>query len=321
MSNQDLKLYKNMLLIRMAEEEIANRYKFGEMRCPTHLSIGQEAAASGVGQALKKTDLALSTHRGHAHYLAKGGNLNRMIAEIYGKKTGCSKGKGGSMHLIDRGVGFEGSTAIVGNTIPIGVGLGLSLKIDKKDSISVVFCGDGSVEEGVFYESVNFAITKKLPILFVCENNLYSVYSPLKVRQPEGRKIFEMVQAIGVSSAHEDGNDVRKVNKLTNKAITKIRETSMPFFIELETYRWREHCGPNYDNDIGYRSQSEYLQWKKKDPITLFERIMLKEKIVDKDLLKSIKKDTELLINKAFEYAKKSPFPDPKDAFKGIFKN
>ena len=108
---------------------------------------------------------------------------------------------------------------------------------------------------------------------------------------------------------------------LTNKAITKIRETSMPFFIELETYRWREHCGPNYDNDIGYRSQSEYLQWKKKDPITLFERIMLKEKIVDKDLLKSIKKDTELLINKAFEYAKKSPFPDPKDAFKGIFKN
>ncbi len=321
MSNQDLKLYKNMLLIRMAEEEIANRYKFGEMRCPTHLSIGQEAAASGVGQALKKTDLALSTHRGHAHYLAKGGNLNRMIAEIYGKKTGCSKGKGGSMHLIDRSVGFEGSTAIVGNTIPIGVGLGLSLKIDKKDSISVVFCGDGSVEEGVFYESVNFAITKKLPILFVCENNLYSVYSPLKVRQPEGRKIFEMVQAIGVSSAHEDGNDVRKVNKLTNKAITKIRETSMPFFIELETYRWREHCGPNYDNDIGYRSQSEYLQWKKKDPITLFERIMLKEKIVDKDLLKSIKKDTELLINKAFEYAKKSPFPDPKDAFKGIFKN
>ena len=285
-----------MLLIRMAEEEIANRYKFGEMRCPTHLSIGQEAAASGVGQALKKTDLALSTHRGHAHYLAKGGNLNRMIAEIYGKKTGCSKGKGGSMHLIDRSVGFEGSTAIVGNTIPIGVGLGLSLKIDKKDSISVVFCGDGSVEEGVFYESVNFAITKKLPILFVCENNLYSVYSPLKVRQPEGRKIFEMVQAIGVSSAHEDGNDVRKVNKLTNKAITKIRETSMPFFIELETYRWREHCGPNYDNDIGYRSQSEYLQWKKKDPITLFERIMLKEKIVDKDLLKSIKMKPVVLL-------------------------
>ena len=189
MSILDIHLYKNMLLIRLAEEEIAKRYKSGKMRCPPHSSIGQEASATGVGLALKNTDLAVSTHRAHAHYLAKGGNLKRMIAEIYGKATGCCKGKGGSMHLIDRSVGFEGSTAIVGNTIPIGVGLGLSLKLDSKNAVSVIYCGDGSVEEGVFYESVNFAVTKKLPVLFVCENNSYSVYSPLKVRQPKGRKI------------------------------------------------------------------------------------------------------------------------------------
>jgi TPP-dependent pyruvate/acetoin dehydrogenase alpha subunit len=320
MSKLDLNLYQNMLLIRMAEEEIAKQYKFGKMRCPTHLSIGQEASATGVGMALKNSDLAVSTHRAHAHYLAKGGSLKRMIAEIYGKATGCCKGKGGSMHLIDRSVGFEGSTAIVGNTMPIGVGLGLSLKLDSKDSVSVVYCGDGSIEEGVFYESINFAVTKKLPVLFVCENNSYSVYSPLKVRQPKGRKIYEMVAAMGIETRYEDGNDVRKVNQLTNHAIASIKKTGSPFFIELETYRWREHCGPNFDNDIGYRSEDEYLEWKKRDPIKLFEKALIKEKIANKVKLNTIKKNTRLRVQEAFIYAEKSPFPDSNKAFESMFK-
>ena len=320
MNKSDLNLYKNMLLIRLAEEGIAKRYKDGKMRCPTHLSIGQEAAASGVGLALKKTDLALSTHRGHAHYLAKGGSLKRMIAEIYGKSTGCSKGKGGSMHLIDRSVGFEGSTAIVGNTIPIGVGLALSLKLDTKNSISVVYCGDGSVEEGVFYESVNFAVTKKLPVLFVCENNLYSVYSPLKVRQPKNRKIHEMVKSMGIEVGYEDGNDVRKVNSLASKAVSHIRDNGSPYFIELSTYRWREHCGPNYDNDIGYRSEDEFLEWKKRDPVKLFKNTLIKEDSRNKNELDKIKDSVQLEVEKAFNFAEKSPFPDSKKAFESMFK-
>ena len=320
MNKLDLNLYKNMLLIRLAEEGIAKRYKDGKMRCPTHLSIGQEAAASGVGLALRKTDLALSTHRGHAHYLAKGGSLKKMIAEIYGKSTGCSKGKGGSMHLIDRSVGFEGSTAIVGNTIPIGVGLALSLKLDTKNSISVVYCGDGSVEEGVFYESVNFAVTKKLPVLFVCENNLYSVYSSLKVRQPKNRKIFEMVKAMGIKVGYEDGNDVKKVNSLASKAISYIRDKGSPYFIELSTYRWREHCGPNYDNDIGYRSEDEFLEWKKRDPIKLFKNTLIREDSRNQKELAKIKNLVQLEVDNAFDFAEKSPFPDSKKAFESMFK-
>jgi TPP-dependent pyruvate/acetoin dehydrogenase alpha subunit len=276
MKASKINLYKNMLLIRMAEEAIAKNYSKAEMRCPTHLSIGQEAAATGVGLALRKKDLAVSTHRAHAHYLAKGGNLNKMIAEIYGKSSGCCKGRGGSMHLIDRSVGFEGSTAIVGNTIPIGVGLGLALKLEKKDAISVVYCGDGSVEEGVFYESVNFAATKEIPVLFVCENNSYSVYSPLNVRQPKHRQIFKMVNSMGVESRWDDGNDVMKAHNSANIALEYVRKKSKPFFLELETYRWREHCGPNYDNDIGYRTEEEFLQWKKRDPVKGFEKILIK---------------------------------------------
>jgi len=319
MKTIDKKLYENMLLIRLVEEEIAKKYTQGKMRCPTHLSIGQEASASGVGLALNKKDLAVSSHRAHAHYLAKGGNLKKMIAEIYGKEAGCSKGRGGSMHLIDRKVGFEGSTAIVGNTIPIGVGLGLSLKLDSKDAISVIFCGDGSTEEGVFYESVNFAATKNLPVLFVCENNSYSVYSSLKVRQPRGRKIYEMVEAMGIRSSHTDGNDVRKVYQAANFAVNQIKKTGSPFFIELETYRWLEHCGPSYDNHIGYRSELEYLEWKKRDPVKLFKKILLKEKILTKDDIHQIDKRVKIKIKEAFKFANNAPFPKPQSAFETMY--
>ena len=191
------KLFESMLRIRLVEESIANKYSEQKMRCPTHLSIGQEAIAVGVCANLTSQDQVLSTHRAHAHYLAKGGCLNSMMAEIYGKASGCSKGMGGSMHLIDTSVGFMGSTAIVGNTIPVAVGLALEKKLTRKKSIACVFFGDGATEEGAFYESVNFAIIHSLPILFICENNLYSVYSGLEVRQPVDRKIYKMVRAMG----------------------------------------------------------------------------------------------------------------------------
>jgi len=259
-----------MLRIRLVEESIASKYSEQKMRCPTHLSIGQEAIAVGVCANLTSQDQVLSTHRAHAHYLAKGGCLKSMMAEIYGKASGCSKGMGGSMHLIDTSVGFMGSTAIVGNTIPVAVGLALEKKLTRKKSIACVFFGDGATEEGAFYESVNFAIIHSLPILFICENNLYSVYSGLEVRQPVDRKIYKMVRAMGISAQHGNGNDVEEVARKVKHAKTMILKSGGPQFLEFDTYRWREHCGPNFDNNIGYREESEFLKWKKKDPLKNF---------------------------------------------------
>ncbi len=305
-----------MYRIRSVEQEISKRYSDGKMRCPTHLSIGQEAVPSAFSEITKKKDFVVSSHRGHAHYLAKGGNLKSMLAEIYGKKTGCSKGKGGSMHLIDLSVNFMGTSAIVGNSIPIGVGLGMSAKIKKTNQISFIFFGDGAIEEGVFYESINFAVVKKLPVIFICENNLYSVYSPLSVRQPKNRNISKMVKAIGPRVFRCDGNDVLKVYKILKKATNETRKGNGPCFLEFFTYRWLEHCGPNFDNNIGYRSEKEFLNWKRKEPIKRLEK-----KISSKfnKQLRKIRYDVEDEVKSSFKFAEKSPFPKQLEAYKGVY--
>ena len=308
------KLYESMLRIRLVEESIANKYSEQKMRCPTHLSIGQEAIAVGVCANLTSQDQVLSTHRAHAHYLAKGGCLNSMMAEIYGKASGCSKGMGGSMHLIDTSVGFMGSTAIVGNTIPVAVGLALEKKLTRKKSIACVFFGDGATEEGAFYESVNFAIIHSLPILFICENNLYSVYSGLEVRQPVDRKIYKMVRAMGLSAQHGNGNDVEEVARKVKHAKTMILKSGGPQFLEFDTYRWREHCGPNFDNNIGYREESEFLKWKKKDPLKNFYSEN-SQKYIDRKI-DTISQE----IDDAHQFADDSKFPTLQDynaAFQG----
>lgn len=309
----------SMMRLRAVEETIAEKYWEQKMRCPVHLSTGQEAVSAGIGKLLRPTDFAVSGHRAHAHYLAKGGSLKRMLAEIYGRRTGCSSGKGGSMHLIDESIGFKGSTAIVGGTIPIGTGLGLSIAINKTDQISVVFLGDGAVEEGVFYESVNFAVLRKLPVLFLCENNFYSVYSPLHVRQPEGREIHRMVSGLGIRTGYGDGNDVISVYKICLEAITKIRAGEGPCFLEFATYRWREHCGPNFDNDIGYRSEAEYLSWKAKEPIHRLEQLMIKSGLLTSS--KKLAMETKIRdeVTSAFEFANTSPMPEPIDAYCDLY--
>lgn len=314
-SSLSLRLLRDMVLIRKVEEGIADRYPNGEMRCPTHLSIGQEAAAVAVGVALEKGDLAISTHRAHAHYIAKGGSLPKMIAEIYGKVTGCCRGRGGSMHLIDKAVGFLGSTAIVGNSLPIGTGLSLALQLKKSRQLAAIFLGDGCIEEGSFYESVNFAVVRKLPALFVCENNLYSVYSPLSVRQPEGRKIYKMVQGLGMTSATADGNDVEAAYEASQAAITHIRGGNGPFFLELSTYRWREHCGPNFDNDLGYRTEEEFLGWKSRDPIERYQRRLLRRGVIDTNGLSALYAQLDIEVLAAFQFAESSAFPAQAEAF------
>ena len=305
--------------IRAVEEEIARRYPEGEMRCPVHLSLGQESIPAVFAETISTKDFAVSTHRGHAHYLAKGGNLNAMIAEIYGKSTGCSKGKGGSMHLIDLAVNFMGTSAIVGNSIPIGVGLALSAQLKKTDQISCVFLGDGATEEGVFYESVNFAAVRKLPVLFICENNLYSVYSPLSVRQPKGRSIAKMVEAMGVEVAVGDGHNITSSHEIMKSSIDKVRSTGAPLFLEFTTYRWREHCGHSFDNDIGYRTQEEFLEWQAKDPLNNLEKQLQKTSSHLASSLEGIKSEIDLEVAKAFEFAESSPFPDQSEAYDGVY--
>jgi TPP-dependent pyruvate/acetoin dehydrogenase alpha subunit len=309
-------LFKEVFRTRTVEEEIAKRYKDGHMRCPTHLSIGQEAVPAALSLIMRKNDFAVSSHRAHAHYLAKGGSLKRMIAEIYGKETGCSKGKGGSMHLIDLKSNFMGSTAIVGNTIPIGVGLGLSSIIKKKNQFSFIFFGDGAVEEGVFYESVNFAVVKKLPVVFICENNFYSVYSPLKVRQPKNRKIYKMVKAMGIKSYYNESDDPYAIYEYIKKKINFKDLNSGPYFFEFKNYRWREHCGPDFDNDIGYRQKNEFKKWIKKDSLL---KIRKRLNFINSKKINMIEKKIKSEVIKAFKYAEKSKFPAASEAFKGVY--
>lgn len=309
-SGRDPSLLRAMLRIRMVEEAIAREYPKGEMRCPVHLSIGQEAAAVGVASALRPTDPAVSTHRAHAHYLAKGGDLKRFLAELFGKDAGCARGRGGSMHLIDLSVGFEGSTAIVGNTLPVGVGLGLGIQVRGEAAISCVFLGDGAVEEGVFFESANFAAVRRLPVLFVCENNDYSVYSPLKNRQPAGRKIHEVVRALGLKAYAGDGNDVFAVADLARAAVAEVRGGGGPAFVELATYRWLEHCGPNPDDDLGYRPPADVAAWRARDPILEAEAKLRGSKDLAGALLDQWRAEIAAEVAEAFAFARRAPWPD-----------
>jgi len=312
-------IYKSGTLIRKTEEKIAEKYHEGQMRCPVHLSTGQEIPSSIISQIVKKKDFFIGNHRSHAHFLAKGGSIKKMLAEIYGKETGCSKGKGGSMHLIDLNVNFMGSSAIVGNSIPIGVGLGFSNKLNKDKKLSLIFFGDGAVEEGVFYESINFAILKKLPVIFICENNYYSVYSPLKVRQPKSRKIYKMVKNFGIRSYHFDLKNIFKTYKDMKKIFKNVREKSEPVFIEFSTYRWREHCGPNFDDELNYRPNKEREKFFKKDPLDNLKKLLIRKLKIPQKTIDNTDKQIDKKINEAFHYAKISKFPKVKSAFKGIY--
>lgn len=300
-----LEQYYKMMRIRMIEEAIATKYSEQKMRCPVHLSIGQEAVAVGVSEHLEASDYVVSNHRAHAHYLAKGGDLKAMIAEIYGKATGCSQGRGGSMHLVDLSVGFLGSTPIVGGSLPVAVGAAFGSKLKKEERITVIYIGEGATEEGVFMESLNFAALHKLKILFVCENNLYSVYSPLHVRQPESRKRTQIAKAHGFQTWEGDGMDIEAASELSKEAIDYVRGGFGPAFIELCTYRYREHCGPNFDQDLGYRPQEEFDFWLERDPLKVF----LKKRRIDNLEEESFKKEIAEEIESAFDYALQSPFP------------
>lgn len=265
-------LLKAMIRIRMVEEAIADRYAEQKMRCPVHLSIGQEAPAAAFALVAQKEDYAVSTHRAHAHFLGKGGNLTQLICELYGKVTGCSRGAGGSMHLADFSVGFMGSSAIVGNSIPVGVGLGLALKRQKKEKISWIFLGDAATEEGVYYESVNFAVLHSLPIVFVCENNGYSVYSDSSVRRPPSQTITDVSKTLGCETRLAKGSDA--IECLDAFHWARAHAFNGPVLLEIETFRQREHCGPNFDDSLGYRPPEYVEKGFSEDPLMLLKRLV-----------------------------------------------
>ena len=317
--NIALKIYNNFYLIRNLEERIAKEYLNWKMRCPTHLSVGQEIVSACIDQVFSKFDTAVSSHRAHAHYIGKGGSIKKMISEIYGKETGCSKGLGGSMHLVDLSCNFMGSTAIVGNSIPVGVGHAMAHKYKKKNSISLIFFGDAAIETGVFYESVNLAILHKLPCIFICENNNYSVYSSLKERQNTKISINKRIAGLGIKSKKLNTQNWKNVLKTMVYAKNYVKKYKKPFFLEFLTYRKYEHVGPFLDNHLGYRPKKEIYNWQKNDPLAKIKNFLIEKKI-DIKKIKTLEKKILSKIDNAFNYAKKSKLPKENDYKKYLFK-
>jgi TPP-dependent pyruvate/acetoin dehydrogenase alpha subunit len=314
-----LALYRSMLQIRRVEERIQALYPEGDMRCPTHFSIGQEAVAAGVCRLLHREDYVISAHRSHAHYIGKGGNLRAMFAELYGKVDGCASGKGGSMHLIDLSVNFLGCVPIVGSTIPIGVGASFGAMLQDRDPLTVVFFGDAATETGVFHESVNFAAVHRLPVLFVCENNLYSVNTPLDVRQPANRTIAELVRGHGIRTSQHDGQLVETVQAATADTIAHIRDNGGPALLEFITYRWLEHCGPLGDLHLGYRSQAEFDAWQARCPIRLHRELLEDDALIDEAAHAAIDAGIAAEIDDAVAFARASPFPERSELGRHMF--
>jgi len=308
------RLYYSLYRIRRVEEEIARIYPTDKIKSPVHLSIGQEAVSVGVCEALRVDDIVFGTYRGHALYLAKGGDLKGMIAELYGKITGCAKGKGGSMHMVDIAQGVMGTSAIVASTIPESVGYAYAMKYQKKGSITVGFFGDGAVEEGVFHESLNFAALKRLPVIFVCENNLYAIHTHQKRRQavPD---ICKRVTPYGIPTERIEGNDVLRLYERVSSITEAMRrgETG-PYFLECMTYRLREHVGPNEDFDLGYRTKEEAEPWIQTDQV---KRIGEMLEVSQKEV---IEQKIEAEIVDAFAFAEKSPFPDASELYTDVYK-
>lgn len=306
------RFYRSLYRIRRVEEEIIRIYPTDKIKSPVHLSIGQEATSVGVCETLMPNDVVFGTYRGHAMYLAKGGDLKKLIAELYGKVTGCTKGRGGSMHLIDIGKGVMGTSALVGTTIPLSVGYAYTLKYKHSDSVVVSFFGDGAVDEGAFHESMNFAALKKLPVLFVCENNFYAIHSH-HLNRHHSDNIFERAKTYGMSAERIDDGDIFKLYELASKYVEKMRKGKGPVFLECLTCRWKEHVGPNDDFLLGYRSEEEVLLWKKKDQLRKLRCFL------DSRNLEKIESAIEKEIKDAFEFAEKSHFPEKDELYKDVF--
>jgi TPP-dependent pyruvate/acetoin dehydrogenase alpha subunit len=301
------RIFKSLYRIRRVEEEIARIYPTDKIKSPVHLSIGQEWIAVGVCEALRPDDIVFGSYRSHAYYLAKGGDLKKMLAELYGKVTGCAKGKGGSMHLVDVAHGVMGASAVVGTTIPNAVGYAYAIKLEKRKNIVVSFFGDGATEEGVFHESLNFAALKELPIIFVCENNFYAIHTHLSRRQ-KTPNLCEKAKAQGMVVEQIEEGQLARLHERVSAAAEQMRAgRSGPHFFECLTYRWKEHVGPNEDFQLGYRSRQEASPSLERDALPRVECLLAPE------VCSRIKMEVEQEITAAIRFAEESPYPEPSD--------
>lgn len=316
--NTKMDMFYAMLRIRRVQERIESLYLQDKMKTPIHLYTGQEAVAVGICSVLEKDDYISSNHRSHGHYLAKGGDLKALIAELHGKKDGCSKGYGGSMHIVDTSVGHMGSSSIVGGGIPIGTGLAMAIKMKGSRLVSVIFFGDGAADEGVLYESFNFAMLKKLPVIYVLENNQWSVCSHVSARQPD-ENIFHRASQDLLLSKKIDGNNIISVHEAASQAVKRARHGLGPSFIECETYRILGHAGCKTQDPKGYRDQAEVETWGKKCPVNRFKEILLQENMLTHNDVEVMEKQIETEIDDAFSFAEKSPLPTRENLYTNLF--
>lgn len=310
-------MYRTMTRIRRFEERVADLVEAGEVKCPCHLCIGQEATATGVCAALQREDYVWGGHRSHGHYLAKGGDLRAMMAEICGKVTGCSGGRGGSMHLLATDVGILGTVPLVAATIPLAAGTALASKLRRDGRVSVAFFGDGAVEEGHFHESVNLAALYRLPVLFVCENNLYASHMQILERRARDN-IAETGPAHGVPGLALDGNDVLAVYRAATEAAARARAGQGPTLLECRTYRWRGHVGPSWDMDVGVKRKDELKDWLVKDPVAR-ARARLTALGVAPAELDRIEQEVRTEVEAAVGFARESPYPGPHELLDHVF--
>jgi TPP-dependent pyruvate/acetoin dehydrogenase alpha subunit len=302
--------YRDMMTIRYAEEAVAELVKSGEAKCPCHLGIGQEAVAVGVSAHLNSGDRVYSGHRGHSHYLALHASLDRMMAEVLGKADGASGGMGGSMHLFAPEAGFHGSVPIVGATVPIAVGAGIACKMDGKGQVAVCYFGDGACEEGVVHESLNLARVMDLPVLLVCENNLYSSHLDIHLRQPSN-SVARFAAAHHIDHRVIDGNDLVAVSQAASDLIAAARAGKGPGFIEAVTFRWLGHVGPNADIDVGVRrSPEELAAWKKRDPVRRLTDALAESRGVAPSRFAEIDEEIVRAVGGAVKFARDAGYPD-----------
>lgn len=311
------RLYKCMSLIRRFELRLAEIYHTDVIKSPVHLSVGQEAIAAAVCDPLEKDDFVSNTYRCHATYIAKGGDLNAMMAELYGKQTGCAGGKAGSMHLIDIENGVMGASAVVGSTIPVATGYALAMKKEAKKTerqrIVVCIFGDGGTEEGCFYESLNFASLQRLPILYVCENNRLAIHTPLEKRWAT-EKLCERVATFGIETHKIIEPDVFALRDTVAKAIKQIKQQqSGPVFIECSTYRWLEHVGPRDDHEDSYRDMKEYARWMQADQITRLAEML------EPDVKQKLDNEITAEIKASEQFAEASPYPAPEELYQHVY--
>jgi pyruvate dehydrogenase E1 component alpha subunit len=305
----DLAALRSMHRIRAAEERIAENVATGVIKCPCHLAIGQEAPAVAAAEVLSKQDRAFGAHRSHAHFLAMGGSLEGLFAEVLGRQAGVSHGMGGSMHLRAQDVGFYGSVPIVGATIPIAVGAALAAKREGGTAVGVSFLGDGATEEGVFHESLNFAAVMSLPVLFVCENNLFSSHLHISERQPRDR-VARFAQAHAVAHETVDGNDIVAMRRVLREAMAVMRgPTRAPFFLECVTYRWMGHVGHRADEDVGVARKDVLATWRKRDPIGRLAESLIVAGALTPTAYEAMQRDIAHENEAAWTKALAEPFP------------